>query len=99
MHRHYIISYDISNELRLRRVHAIVRDFAEPVQYSVFLGRLTRSQKAELTRRLAKIVHNEEDQVLFFDLGKAKGQHEILPPDHEVIGRPLRFETSRTIVI
>lgn len=99
MLRHYLISYDICNDLRLRRVHGIVRDFGQAVQYSVFLARLSETQKAELIRRLAKIVHHDEDQVLFFDLGKVKGQHEIELPTHEVIGRPLAAETSRVVVI
>ncbi|PRQ03333.1 CRISPR-associated endoribonuclease Cas2 [Enhygromyxa salina] len=99
MRRHYLISYDICNELRLRRVHGIVKDFGQPVQYSVFLARLTDSHKAELVRRLAKVVHHEEDQVLFFDLGKVKGQHEIEPPVHEVVGRPLGTENSRIVVV
>ncbi len=99
MLRHYLISYDISNELRLRRVHGIVRDFGQAVQYSVFLARLTSSQKAELVRRLAKVVHHEQDQVLFFDLGKVHGQHEIEVPAHEAIGRRLAAETSRVVVI
>lgn len=99
MLRHYLISYDISNDLRLRRVHGIVRNFGQAVQYSVFLARLSESQKAELTRRLAKVVHHDQDQVLFFDLGKVKGQHDIEPPAHEVIGRPLTAEKSRVIVV
>ena len=99
MRRHYLISYDISDEVRLRRVHGTVRDFAEPVQYSVFLGRLSALQKAELIRRLAKVIHHEDDQVLFFDLGKVKGQFEIEPPNYDVIGRSPDFKIDCTIVV
>lgn len=99
MLRHYLISYDICNELRLRRVHAIVRDFAQPVQYSVFLGRLTQPHKAELTRRLTNVIHHDEDQILFFDLGKVEGQHLIETPPHDVIGRPLAADSDRAIVV
>ena len=30
MPRHYLISYDICNEMRLRRVHAVVRGVSAP---------------------------------------------------------------------
>jgi CRISPR-associated protein Cas2 len=99
MLRHYLVTYDISDDTRLRKVHSIVRDFGQPVQYSVFLARLSESHKAELKRRLARAIHHEHDQVLLFDLGRAHGQHEIEPPEHEVVGRAPRFERRRVVVV
>lgn len=99
MPRHYLVTYDISNDLRLRRVHAIVRDFGQPVQYSVFLARLSDSQKAELMRRLGHAIHHEEDQVLLFDLGRVHGQHEIELPIHDAVGRPLQSDTRRVVIL
>jgi CRISPR-associated protein Cas2 len=99
MPRHYLVTYDISDEHRLRKVHGIVRDFGQPVQYSVFLSRLSDAQKAELKRRLGHAVHHEEDQVLLFDLGRVHGQHEIELPTHEVIGRSLSCDTRRLVVL
>ncbi len=98
MRRHYLITYDICDEHRLRRVHKIVCDFAHPVQYSVFLGQLSELQKAELTRRLAHTIHHEFDQTILFDLGKVHGQHEIELPAHQVVGRPLSVPLSRALV-
>jgi len=37
----YLISYDIADPRRLQRVHAFLRRHALPVQYSVFLARLS----------------------------------------------------------
>jgi len=99
MLRHYLVTYDISNDLRLRKVHGIVRDFGQPVQYSVFLARLSDPQKAELKRRLGHALHHEQDQVLLFDLGRVHGQHEIELPTHEVVGRPLNCDTHRVVVV
>lgn len=99
MLRHYLVTYDISNDLRLRKVHGIVRDFGQPVQYSVFLARLSDGQKAELTRRLGHVVHHDEDQVLLFDLGLVHGVHEIELPRHDVVGRSIDSDTSRVVVI
>ncbi len=97
--RHYLVTYDISNDLRLRKVHAIVRDFGQAIQYSVFLARLSESQKAELLRRLGHVIHHEEDQVLLFDLGRVQGQHRVEPPCYEVVGRPLECDTQRFVVV
>lgn len=99
MPRHYVVTYDICNDLRLRRVHAIVRDFGQPVQYSVFLARLNEIQKAELMRRLGHAIHHEEDQVLLFDLGRVHGQHEIELPTHDAVGRPLQSDTRRVVIL
>lgn len=99
MTRHYLVPYDISNDARLRRVHSIVRNFGHPVQYSVFLARLSDSQKAELMRRLEHAIHHDEDQVLLFDLGRVHGQHEIELPDHDVVGRSIRCATHRVVVV
>jgi CRISPR-associated protein Cas2 len=99
MFRHYLVTYDISDPCRLRQVHAIVRDFGQPVQYSVFLARLSDSHKAELMRRLARAIHHEHDQVLLFDLGRAHGQHEIELPAHEVVGRSLGYDTRRVVIV
>jgi CRISPR-associated protein Cas2 len=99
MLRHYLVTYDISDDLRLRKVHGIVRDFGQPVQYSVFLARLSDAQKAELMRRLGHALHHEEDQVLLFDLGRVHGQHEIELPIHDVIGRSLTCNTCRVVIL
>ncbi|NVB39798.1 CRISPR-associated endonuclease Cas2 [Pseudenhygromyxa sp. WMMC2535] len=99
MRRHYLITYDISSEHRLRRVHGIVRDFGQPVQYSVFLAQLDGLQKAELLRQLGHVIHHEHDQILLFDLGRAHGRHELELPTHEGVGRPLAVETKRALIL
>lgn len=99
MLRHYLVTYDICDEVRLRQVHAIVRDFGQAVQYSVFLARLSEVHKAELKRRLGRVINHEHDQVLLFDLGKAHGQHEIEAPLHEAVGRVLSYDTRRVVVV
>jgi len=99
MLRHYLVTYDICDDGRLRQVHSIVRDFGQPVQYSVFLARLSDSHKAELKRRLTRVIHHDHDQVLLFDLGRAQGQHEIEAPVHEAVGRSLNYDTRRVVIV
>lgn len=99
MARNYLVAYDIANDLRLRRVHKIVRDYGERMQWSVYLCRMTGTEKAELYRRLGKVLHAREDQVLVIDLGRVEGQHERHLPEHETLGRPLALDGRRHVVV
>jgi hypothetical protein len=49
--RLYIVSYDISNERRWRRVFKLMRGYGQWLQLSVFQCRLTGRRRAELARR------------------------------------------------
>jgi CRISPR-associated protein Cas2 len=70
----YLVCYDISNELRLRRVHKTMLGFGERLQYSVFECRLSPADLARCRHALRKVIHHREDQVLFVDLGPANGR-------------------------
>lgn len=69
----YLLTYDIRDPRRLRRVHQIAKDFGEPLQYSVFLCDLTRLELARLRRRLNCETHHREDSIAIIDLGPASG--------------------------
>lgn len=72
MRRSYIVSYDICDEKRLRRVFRICRDYGDHLQYSVFECRLSAAERVELEAKLSKVMNLREDQVLFIDLGPAE---------------------------
>ena len=61
----YIVSYDISDRKRLRKVFRTMKGAGDPLQLSVFLCRLSDRQKAQLQFHLQEIVDPESDQVLF----------------------------------
>ncbi|MDI2029507.1 CRISPR-associated endonuclease Cas2 [Saccharopolyspora sp. TS4A08] len=70
MARHrYLVAYDISDPVRLRRVAKTVEDYGERIQYSVFLCDLSRADLAELQWRLNRVIKTSADHVLFVDLG------------------------------
>ncbi|WP_462326089.1 CRISPR-associated endonuclease Cas2 [Desulfoplanes sp.] len=71
----YIVSYDICEDKRLRRVYKLMRGFGDRIQYSVFLCELSGIEKVDLQARLSDILKNDEDQVLFIPLGPPNGQH------------------------
>lgn len=74
MRNSYLICYDIANDKRLRRVFKLMRGFGDHLQYSVFECQLTASDLVRLRGELAAIIHRDEDQVLFVNLGPAEGR-------------------------
>ena len=69
--RLYIVTYDIANQRRWRRVFKAMHGYGEWLQLSVFQCRLTRRRRAELETRLRELVKNGEDHVLLVDVGPA----------------------------
>jgi CRISPR-associated protein Cas2 len=74
MRNTFLVCYDISNDLRLRKVHKTMRGFGDHLQYSVFECQLTRADLARCRHLLGEIIHHREDQVLFVDLGPVEGR-------------------------
>jgi len=71
MDRLYIISYDISNQRRWRKVFKLLHGYGEWLQLSVFQCRLGKMRALQLEAALADLINNKEDHVLILDLGPA----------------------------
>lgn len=67
----YLITYDICDDKRLRRVHKLLKGYGEWVQLSVFQCRLSRRRLAELQQLLDGAIVDRQDHVLIMDLGPA----------------------------
>jgi CRISPR-associated protein Cas2 len=72
----YIVTYDICDDKRLRKVFKTMRDFGDHLQYSVFECQFTPVDLARCRHALAELIHHLEDQVLFIDLGPTEGRGE-----------------------
>lgn len=70
--RTYIITYDISDSRRWRRVFKTMHGFGEWLQLSVFQCRLSRRRRAELETKLREHIKAGEDHVLVIDVGPAE---------------------------
>jgi CRISPR-associated protein Cas2 len=92
----YLVCYDISNDLRLRRVHKTMRGFGDHLQYSVFECQLTRTDLARCRHLLSEIINHREDQVIFVDLGPVEGRGDRVI---SAVGRPYSPFDSPCIVI
>lgn len=91
----YIVSYDIADEKRLRRVHGIVREYGDRLQYSVYRCSLTEKEKVLFVGRLERALHHREDQVLFIRLGPTGGRQ----TEMEALGRLFTEEASGDIIV
>lgn len=67
----YIVTYDIRDQRRWRRVFRIMKGYGEWMQLSVFQCRLSRKRHAELVALLDGLIHHGADHVMLIDLGPA----------------------------
>lgn len=96
MRNSYLVCYDISDDKRLRRVFQIMRGWGDHLQLSVFECQLTRAELAELKGELREVIHHEQDQVLFVDLGPAEGRGDRVIT---ALGRPYTSFDSPCYVV
>ena len=82
--RLFVVTYDIADRKRWRRVLTIVEGYGDRLQLSVFQCRLTAHRRVELAARLEKVIRKDQDSVLFLDLGPA----DKVSPRVESLGRP-----------
>ncbi len=66
-----VISYDISDDKRLRRVAKELLRWGKRVQKSVFEASLKESDFLKLKKRLKKLIKSDEDSVRFYFLCKS----------------------------
>lgn len=89
----YLVTYDIANPKRLRKVARACEDFGQRRQFSVFVCRLTAIDLVRLRSRLYDVIDLDRDQILFIPLcGRCA-------PMIEAIGRPVEGHDARDIVI
>jgi CRISPR-associated protein Cas2 len=89
----WLVSYDISDPKRLRKVALTCEDFGVRKQHSVFLCRLSPTDLVRLRSRLYEIINLAADQVLFIPLCQ-KCVNAI-----EALGRPTEAADAKDVVI
>jgi len=94
MRKLYIVTYDISDPKRLRRVFKTMKGFGQHLQLSVFRCDLTEMERFEMIGALQELIHHDDDQVLLIDLGPSEGRaHRV-----DSIGRPIPRERRESRV-
>lgn len=70
----YLVSYDVRDPKRLRKVFKRMKGYGEHAQLSVFICDLTPSGLLLLRADLEAIIHEREDSVLIVDMGPVTGR-------------------------
>lgn len=89
MRKFVLVSYDVADDKRLRKIFNLLRGYGEHVQYSIFLCQLTEKDQVVLIEKIRDIVHHTEDQTILITLGPVDGKRDALPKFWKVIGQPL----------
>lgn len=95
MRQAYIVTYDVCDPKRLRKVYRVLRGYGRHLQLSVFQCELSSMERVELEVRLGAEIHHDEDQVLFVDIGPADGRGRT---SIEAIGKPYAADDRRAII-
>jgi CRISPR-associated protein Cas2 len=96
MRKIYLVTYDICDDKRLRKVFKTMLNWGDHLQYSVFECQLSEMDLQTLKAELKTIIHHLQDQVLFIDLGPAAGRGERVI---EAIGIPYSNVASPCYII
>jgi CRISPR-associated protein Cas2 len=93
--RHFLVSYDISDDKRRTSVFELLQANGDHAQFSVFLCQLNGTELAKLHAALQPMIDSSTDQVLILDLGRVD-YGEPLPIT--AIGRP-HLPPVRTMIV
>lgn len=91
----YVVTYDISDARRWRRVFRLMQGYGRWLQLSVFHCRLDGGRRVEMASQLEDIIDTTADHVLILDLGPA----EEVDLAVESLGKPFAPIERRAIVI
>lgn len=91
----YLVTYDIRDSKRWRRVFRLMKGFGEWLQLSVFQCRLSRRRHAELIALLDGAIKHGTDAVLVIDLGLA----EKVKPRVVSLGEAFAVASRQAIIV
>ncbi len=91
----YIVTYDVCDPKRLRQVYRMMLGYGEHLQLSVFECELNARELVDLRHALGELIHHDEDQVLFVDVGPVDGRGD---KSISALGRPY-IDIERTAIV
>lgn len=96
MRNAYVVSYDICDQRRWRKVFKTMCGHGDHIQLSVFRCELSATELVRLKAELSDLISHDEDQVLFVDMGPAVGRgcHAV-----EALGKPYEKPEHRPTIV
>lgn len=95
MRHTYVVTYDICDPKRLRKVYKAMLGWGEHLQLSVFQCELNDRELVELRVELDRLIKHSEDQVLLVDVGCATSAATSI----RAIGRPYQDPERIAVVV
>ncbi len=96
MRKRYIVTYDIRDRKRWRRVFRKMHGYGDRLQLSVFVCDLSDRQYTAMQEALAKLIDTKEDGVLIVDAGRTDGR---AAGALKALGRQSVPKTNREVLI
>lgn len=94
MRHSYIVSYDICDPKRLRKMYKKMLGFGDRLQLSVFRCDLNDGERVLLQGAVLEIMNQKEDHVMIVDLGPSDSESRI-----EFLGKRLSMSDRTAIVV
>lgn len=91
----YIVSYDVSEPHRWRKVYKTLRGYGEWLQLSIFQCRLGRKRLLQMEAMLSEYLNHDEDHLLILDMGPA----DAVKPLVKSIGKPFEPVTRKALIV
>jgi CRISPR-associated protein Cas2 len=92
----YLVTYDISDAKRLRKIFKTMNGYGDHLQYSVFRCDLSDKERALMVADLDELLHHDEDQILIIHLGPAG---ERVDRRFTALGRKVETTVRRAVVV
>jgi CRISPR-associated protein Cas2 len=70
----FIVTYDIADDKRLRKVFKTMKAYGDHLQFSVFECQMSPSELIQCRQRLTEIINHAHDQILFIELEPSEGR-------------------------
>ena len=87
-----VIIYDVPDDKRRTRLHRLLKQYGETVQYSAFEARLTAAERSALLREAGRLLQAERDRLILYPIGKEQERGILLLGDpRPVIELPQYF--------
>lgn len=96
MRQRFVVTYDVCDPARLRKVFKVMKGFGRHVQYSVFVCDLNELGLAEMREQLLGVIEPTKDQVLLVDVGPAERRGISV---FESLGRPYHERARLAVVV
>jgi len=98
MRNYVLVSYDIADPKRLRKVFMTLRGNGDGFQDSVFICQLSAKEEMMLRIKLEDIINSNEDQVVMIRLGSINKENISNPEKWVILGKKVQLSDNSVMI-